>query len=591
MEIDPDIEHNSSWFADPNKPHPFKLVRSITNKSSRFSFHSTAIFPWKEDSLKVLWSGDALTAEPPLVDKWKAIVDKHWDMVAVGSRDTLFIFHTHKPLPPVVVQLKPQNAVKLIKADRMHTAWSLDRDNLEPVVIFNHASNIYIYNVISQSITGSIRGHGGAVTSISVHPVDPQYFCSTSRDFTTRIYSLMLEDDPPRQRRKKPSPNPHWPPSTKPSLAGAAHGLRLSPQEIEGHGIGRCIGVLMGGRSGGHNAAVMAAAFHPSHPLIATCGMDRAVKIWFFRYPKSKLEAERLAREDKPLFSTQRIHKARVLSITWLLQDVLVTHSAPSIMKCKPGDPEDKRVYQEAGEISVWQWLGFDRFFPAQFQDARPQTLRGCSSDYQESSSFKILSTYAFPNPETQYVAPSVNIFQYELPERDYNTNKPYGHDPLALIVHPFSQHIDLVNIALFQPRAVPHVVPGANQQSEEEDQLSEAERDDVDFPLAFNPRKGMAPPLLQGWRIRAPSSLPASGVGHPPLSASMDQNNGQNTVMLPDCSEDEDDDPDVPHPGRIPKLMSCSMGVDGQMLVGVGTKGSLWVWTYDAEKEAQIFR
>lgn len=51
--------------------------------------------------------------------------------------------------------------------------------------------------------------------------------------------------------------NPHWPPSTHPSLGGAPHGLQAS--EPEGVGIGRCVVVLCGGPSGGHDAAVLGA--------------------------------------------------------------------------------------------------------------------------------------------------------------------------------------------------------------------------------------------------------------------------------------------------------------------------------------------
>lgn len=65
--------------------------------------------------------------------------------------------------------------------------------------------------------------------------------------------------------------------------------------ESEGSGIGRCVTVLMGGRSGmcisrrgnaimepvlmmcvdlgGHQAAVLGAAFHPALPVVATCGV------------------------------------------------------------------------------------------------------------------------------------------------------------------------------------------------------------------------------------------------------------------------------------------------------------------------------
>jgi hypothetical protein len=41
--------------------------------------------------------------------------------------------------------------------------------------------------------------------------------------------------------------------------------------------------------------------------------LDRTVKIWFVP-PASKLL---LTREDKPLFSSSKIHKARVLSVSW----------------------------------------------------------------------------------------------------------------------------------------------------------------------------------------------------------------------------------------------------------------------------------
>ena len=73
-------------------------------------------------------------------------------------------------------------------------------------------------------------------------------------------------------------------------MAGPAHGLHM--YESEGEGLGRCMFVLMGGRSGGHQAAVLASvkcsiylyltqhliykilqAFHPELPLIATCGV------------------------------------------------------------------------------------------------------------------------------------------------------------------------------------------------------------------------------------------------------------------------------------------------------------------------------
>lgn len=121
-----------------------------------------------------------------------------------------------------------------------------------------------------------------AITSISVHPTTPHLFCTTSRDFTTRIYDLGLPatfEMLPVGSNKNDKwswsgvPNPPWPPGKGPSLAGAAHGLRLpfsvlqGTGEREGGGTGRCVSVLLGGRSAGHNSAVLASVrqFNVTH--------------------------------------------------------------------------------------------------------------------------------------------------------------------------------------------------------------------------------------------------------------------------------------------------------------------------------------
>lgn len=88
------------------------------------------------------------------------------------------------------------------------------------------------------------------ITSIAVDPFHPYLFCTTSRDQTTRVYDLTL------RARDRPK-NVHWPPDKRPSLAGPAFGLQCS--EAEGMGMGRCVAVLVGGRSGGHEAGVLGA--------------------------------------------------------------------------------------------------------------------------------------------------------------------------------------------------------------------------------------------------------------------------------------------------------------------------------------------
>ena len=102
------------------------------------------------------------------------------------------------------------------------------------------------------------------ITSIAVHPRLPFYVCTTSSDQTARINDV---DDEVNNN----SENPFWIPGTGPSKGGAPHGLR--PSEETEWQRGQCTTVLVGGRSGGHYAAVTCAAFHPTFPLIATGGV------------------------------------------------------------------------------------------------------------------------------------------------------------------------------------------------------------------------------------------------------------------------------------------------------------------------------
>ena len=59
--------------------------------------------------------------------------------------------------------------------------------------------------------------------------------------------------------------------------------------------------------------------------------MDHTVKIWrvpLVDYEKVKNDMEYLAREDKPLFSTDLIHRSRVVGIKWSVTiDNLVSRS------------------------------------------------------------------------------------------------------------------------------------------------------------------------------------------------------------------------------------------------------------------------
>ncbi|EIN13808.1 hypothetical protein PUNSTDRAFT_56732 [Punctularia strigosozonata HHB-11173 SS5] len=259
-------------------------------------------------------------------------------------------------------------------------AWALrSKPPLDPLVLCAHDRMLYAFNVKSRQFVAEIRGHGNSITSIAVEATHPSIVCTTSRDFSARIIDLDME---PRQEPN----NPPMPPSKVPNLAGAPVGLQMTGRE--GNGFGRCLAVLAGGRAGGHQAAVMGAAFHHTFPLIATCGMDRAVKIW--RLPLLS-NPDVFSREDKPIFSSSRIHDARVLSVSWLSDDVLLTHSAPASLRRDPDDVQS--LYTQDGQAIVWQWIGLHRFFPPDKGAAAwPNAARPCASVSEGTSAVHRLS-------------------------------------------------------------------------------------------------------------------------------------------------------------------------------------------------------
>ncbi|TFK30321.1 hypothetical protein FA15DRAFT_751381 [Coprinopsis marcescibilis] len=506
------------WFRNLRLEPPFRLSKRISSTQSSANFRSVACFPWNKRSIETFWPGNLAEQH---ASPWAKIVDKYWDAVAVGAEDC-------QPLEP------------LIEADKICLAWTVVHSApTQPLLVFSRGSLLYIYSFEQAGIAGYLRGHGGAITSIEVHPTRKFLVCTTSRDHSARIYDLA-------QTPALGPSNPHWPPMPKGtmSLAGPAHGLHMN--QPEGSGIGRCITVLMGGRSGGHNGAVLGAAFHRHLPLIATCGMDRTVKIWAIRANRKETE-EHIIREDKPLFSTGRIHKARVLSVAWLQDDVLVSHSAAAFMRKEPGSNKRKETYFEPGQMAVWRWLGMNRFFPPGFEDKqRDMPLRGCVSDYQDSSSFKIITVYAYDSVQDQLIVPQVSVFQSPT------------LDPLLFSTIPGAREFLITNIAILEPRkmpsfaeAFPHLVRemeagGSGLETVTErlriggNELGDSDAEDEPLPPAIKiPSHTFEPATLRQ------ASWP---------------------VLL------RDDDK---------ATLNCTcMAFGGRCIVGVGSKGTLWVWT-----------
>ncbi|KAK0464872.1 uncharacterized protein EV420DRAFT_925852 [Desarmillaria tabescens] len=302
--------------------------------------------------------------------------------------------------------------------------------------------------------------------------------------------------------------------------------------QIEGpaDGVGRCVLVLMGGRSGGHQGEVLGADFHPRQPLLATCGMDRFVKIWHLPPQLVQHKASKnnvpLLRQDKPLFSSSRLHKARVISVSWLEDDTLLSHSAPAIMRLDPSDIGNKVTYIEPGTIVLWRWLSLNRFFPAT-KPPDQEVLRGCASDYQQSASFKILSVYSITECVDSYNPPRLSVFRSE------------KHCPIILFTRPNSNTITLYNVAHFEARSVPPFTSDVDDVAELTERMQLTE--DVIARLVEEQK-----PSPRGWEIM----LQAQDRTFPRVADNVKET-----------------------------LVSCSMGFGGRVIVGTGSLGSIWIW------------
>ncbi|KAI0655167.1 WD40 repeat-like protein [Cubamyces menziesii] len=555
METEGDATPYIPWYRKSKDIQPFVLFstlhvcRTVINRIFRQShtsrnqfdeaeFHCTACFPWTPRSLTILWDGHAAQV-PSLVSQWEAVAKKWMGAIAVGATGRLLIFPKLAGAKAIEVSLSSE--VCNPEAQVQNVAWILSNDTpLEPLVVFTVSSVITIFNVATRTVVGRLRGHGGLITSISVHPIQPHLFCTSSRDFTVRIYDVTL------QPVQVPN-NPHWPPLSQPSLAGPAHGLHMC--EPEGEGIGQCVAVFVGGRSGGHKGGVLCSAFHPSLPLIATGGVDRAVKIW--RIPHSVFSPPpqpRIAREDKPLFSTDLLHKARIQSVHWLADDILISHSAPALMRHDPEDVED--TYYEDGTVAVWQWLSLNRFFPP---GKIPQkVMRGTASVCDHSQSFKILSAYHLPT-----VTNHLHVF------------RSLTHDPILMI--PVGRIIRVYNVSQFGPRTPPQfpaddLVSLTNQMrlgDEDALQGDPGQPSDSRSARIGQDGDGVEEGRTQKTRTAAMMYPPPA-----PLAALFDTVEGWNVTSVRQGEG-------LP---ELPDIAACEVGFGGRIIVGIG-KGTLLLW------------
>ena len=140
-------------------------------------------------------------------------------------------------------------------------------------------------------------------------------------------------------------------------------------------------------------------------------------------------------------------------------------------------------------------------------------------------ASFKTISTISFPESATQHITPNLHVYQSPT------------HDPIVLFTHPNSTSVSIFNVIHLQPRKP----PSFPLDSDKGDLAETTER------MHLHSRRGSIEvvPLISSWEIRTVCS----------------GNTSVQTDSLPDT------------------LMACSMGMDGQTIVAVGVRGSVWIW------------
>ncbi|TFY72867.1 hypothetical protein EVG20_g126 [Dentipellis fragilis] len=393
----------SPWYRRPNDPPPFTLARKLDVKTP---VNAAALFPWDADALKTLWDGQL--DDPEHQPAWKATAERYHGLLALAVSDAVYIVSALQDSPKSVRRVRlPKKEPNEDKEPVSCICWALNTHDLfEPLIVYTAGSLIYIFHLKQNRLVGCLLGHGKTITSITTHPRHPYLFCTTSRDRTTRIYDLTRT---PIQKPKNP-PWSHRDPA--PSLAGAAHGLHTT--EPEGRGIGRCVAVLVGGRSGGHQAAVLGASFHPTHPLIATCGMrqDLAAAVLGGQHA--------LAGGQTAIQQLGRAQSARHVDLL-----------------AKPGStPEPQR---SRGDVPGYTRAAEERDCEEQFVFPAKPAVDADDLERMRISSFRVMTSLPLPYPPTS--------LQWKYFATD-------THDPLVLL--PLREELRMLNLSRLQPTPQP---------------------------------------------------------------------------------------------------------------------------------------
>ncbi len=168
-----------------------------------------------------------------------------------------------------------------------------------------------------------------AINSVKFHPTKPHIIASGSADKTARLWnisatgsSLSYTKDP-LPAPFLSSPSSRVPPKEDENLASWDFARADADEPTSS------ICIFAGEGQGGHRAACVDVAFHPTRNLIVTCGTDYQVRIWAIpperELPEAGMRHERTGLKDGyrphvvylPLFATGRLHISVVDCIEW----------------------------------------------------------------------------------------------------------------------------------------------------------------------------------------------------------------------------------------------------------------------------------
>ncbi|KAG8936859.1 hypothetical protein FRC02_010721 [Tulasnella sp. 418] len=383
--------------------HLTALTKGKSEGARRWgNYHTAVYFPWGEGSAASVF-GDRIPSDDERA-RWRKVTREWAHIVAICGLSEILLIRTIPGKPISLLTRKLVHAEEFLRA----LTWVIEPDTLNPLLAFGgDGAILYIWDPWSKAMKGLLRGHGGAITSLCVHPKYFHNVASSSRDRSVRIYDLRLK----AYKRILTLSRPHK--SSQPNnLSDKARHRALTNSGAplgdamadEGRGIGKCVLVLAGQAigSGGHEAAILDADFHPTLPLIATGGLDRCVKIWFIPTIRDTLDsaAPKLFVEDKPLFSSSMLHECRVTSIKWISKDTLLSKSS-----------EDR-----LGTMVLWKWLALEHYFP-QLIDETQSSVGKPKSDYEECRSFTVLATFPIDSSKQDDFKMSVHrVFKGKAP-------------------------------------------------------------------------------------------------------------------------------------------------------------------------------